>query len=539
MPVTRFAGRGMRFLLLLTLLFGAAPVSAGISIIYPQEHQVFQRDGSNVGTIAVYVSGLTPGNSIRATLTLGNVRYGSLQSGTQPNNVLVTGVPAGGWFQLQVEELNPAGNRVGTPDFRNIAVGEVFIAAGQSNSFQFSQASIPPDTVTGVAAAGANFPFFGSRGSATEYLLPTWHLGIDDAAQAGASPWLYFAKELAARLNVPVGIISVGCGTTTGMWLNNTPPNFVSWADPSYCGQFSAASLYFGLLHAAQSLSGGFRAVLWHQGESDAISQMTQAETYNNMRKLIIDLNRDLGFTAAGITVPWFVAKAAYYPISRALLPTEGDVTDGTSDCTLTGLPYPKAPAVMAVRAAQQQLVDTGFARSGPDTDALIGAAYRFPAPAGGCSHFTNSALQVHGHLWYRAVAAANLIADLAAPAPTAGTAMVYRLSKKSDPADIQYSTTAISGYDLAVEAFRVYNVKPADGLTLYRCTITVTLPLRPVHFVSNDAGCEGQTLNGTLGYVSAYPKIGTPPSFARTRPPVFSTSPRRHSTRHCTTGLR
>ena len=69
------------------------------------------------------------------------------------------------------------------------------------------------------------------------------------------------------------------------------------------------------------SLSGGFRAVLWHQGESDAIAQMTQAETYNNLRKLIIDLNRDLGFTAAGITVPWFVAKVAYYPISRAAQP--------------------------------------------------------------------------------------------------------------------------------------------------------------------------------------------------------------------------
>ena len=61
----------LRFMLGLALLFSAAFASAGISIFYPQENQVFQRDGSNIGIIAVYVGGLTPGNSIRATLSLG------------------------------------------------------------------------------------------------------------------------------------------------------------------------------------------------------------------------------------------------------------------------------------------------------------------------------------------------------------------------------------------------------------------------------------------------------------------------------------
>ena len=57
----------------------------------------------------------------------------------------------------------------------------------------------------------------------------------------------------------------------------------------------------------------GVRAVLWHQGERDAIQKDTtrtlSGKLYRGyLEKIIRDSRRDIGWSA-----PWFVAQASYH----------------------------------------------------------------------------------------------------------------------------------------------------------------------------------------------------------------------------------
>jgi hypothetical protein len=121
----------------------------------------------------------------------------------------------------------------------------------------------------------------------------------------------------------------------------------------------------------------GCRAVLWHQGESDAGQaragypadrQITGAQYRAFLEALVTASHR-----RAGWDVPWFVAQATYH--------SEADAADEE------------------FRAAQKSLWEGGLARQGPDTDAL-----RKEFRAG--VHFNGRGLQAHGRLWAEKVAA-------------------------------------------------------------------------------------------------------------------------------------
>jgi hypothetical protein len=91
----------------------------------------------------------------------------------------------------------------------------------------------------------------------------------------------------------------------------------------------------------------GFRAVLWHQGESDA-NQKDAARTLPGrlyrayLEKLVRDSRKEIGWDAA-----WFVALASHHD--------PGDA--GSAD----------------IRDAQASLWKSGVALEGPDSDALQG----------------------------------------------------------------------------------------------------------------------------------------------------------------------
>ena len=111
----------------------------------------------------------------------------------------------------------------------------------------------------------------------------------------------------------------------------------------------------------------GFRAVLWHQGESDA-NQKDAARTLpgklyrESLERLIRDTRKDLGRDA-----PWFVARASYH----------GPGDEGSAD----------------VRDAQASLWKDGIALEGPDTDALKG---EWRDGGGKGVHFSGPGLREH-----------------------------------------------------------------------------------------------------------------------------------------------
>ena len=120
----------------------------------------------------------------------------------------------------------------------------------------------------------------------------------------------------------------------------------------------------------------GFRALLWHQGESDA-NQKEQKCTLPGklyrqyLEQLIRASRREIGWDA-----PWFVAQASYHtPQDR-----------GSDD----------------LRAAQKALWDAGIAWEGPDTDQLVGD-YRDSGGKG--IHLSGKGLRAHAARWVEKVA--------------------------------------------------------------------------------------------------------------------------------------
>jgi hypothetical protein len=118
----------------------------------------------------------------------------------------------------------------------------------------------------------------------------------------------------------------------------------------------------------------GFRAVLWHQGESDSHQPEGHdipAATYASMLREVITTSRK----QAGWDVPWFVAEATYHSPSDKECPP--------------------------IRAAQRSLWESGVALEGPDTDALT---MQYRQNNGKGVHFNDAGLKAHGILWARAV---------------------------------------------------------------------------------------------------------------------------------------
>ena len=125
-----------------------------------------------------------------------------------------------------------------------------------------------------------------------------------------------------------------------------------------------------------QSLGpGGFRAILWHQGESDANqpdpTRTLPGSLYRQyLEQIIRDARRAIGWEA-----PWFVAQVSYH--------------------------VPGDEASAEIRAAQKSLWGAGLALEGPDTDALKG---ELRERNGQGVHFSGEGLREHARRWVEKV---------------------------------------------------------------------------------------------------------------------------------------
>jgi hypothetical protein len=137
-------------------------------------------------------------------------------------------------------------------------------------------------------------------------------------------------------------------------------------------GWKSDGALYSQLSTRVRAMGpNGFRAVLWHQGESDAnqadASRTLPGDLYAQFLGRVIEgIRKD-----AGWAVPWMVAQVSYHtPNDR-----------GSED----------------IRKAQASLWKSGMALQGPDTDAL---AEPWRDGGGKGVHFNGAGLREHGRLW-------------------------------------------------------------------------------------------------------------------------------------------
>ncbi len=334
-----------------------------LTLTSPSNYQVVQRRSRDVGTLIV--RGSAPAGS-----TI-DVRYGDQKDWTQivarttdSQFEASFDVNAGGWYQLEVR-ASLDGQVVGEAVVENVGAGEVFVVTGQSNSANYGE--VKQQTQTGRVSS------FNGTG---------WQLAVDPqpgASGRGGSMMPILGDLLVQKFDVPIGFVACGIGATSVReWLPvgvsfPNPPTIESRVEKNADGSWvSKGEAYKAFIGRLQPLGpNGFRAVLWHQGESDAnqkdASRTLAGYLYRQyLAQVIHDSQRGIGWNA-----PWFVAQVSYH--------------------------VPGDEASPDIREAQASLWRDGIALEGPDTDALKGA---FRERGGLGVHFSDAGLREHANKW-------------------------------------------------------------------------------------------------------------------------------------------
>jgi len=272
-------------------------------------------------------------------------------------------VPAGGWYRFEIHGIKRSKTLVET-SVPHVGVGEVFIIAGQSNAGNYG--SEKQLTKTGNVSSfngkewnPANDPQQGSEGEGGSF-IPS------------------FGDAMNEQFHVPIGIAAIAAGgTSVRQWLPRgsrvSQQPTTGGMTPAGKGEWESTGALFDRLANRMDYFGahGFRAVLWHQGESDAGQaragypadrQITGAQYTGYMRRLI-----HASRVRAAWPIPWFTARTTYH--------SEKDASDEE------------------FRLAMKALWTKGFSLEGPDTDQLRGE-YRAGV------HFNSKGLQKHGQMW-------------------------------------------------------------------------------------------------------------------------------------------
>lgn len=358
-------------------LRAGADTPPSLRLTRPLEQQVVQRTNRAGGTLALSGELAAPVNRVRALQARLQgagadgrwVALDSLPAGATRFERRLP-APAGGYYRLEVR-LRDGDTDAAMAVVEAVGVGEVFVIAGQSNAANHGEEKQRLRT-----------------GRVSAWAQGRWRRADDPqpgASGGGGSFIPPFADAIVERFDVPVGILSVAVGATSVReWL----PRGVSFPNPpTLTGQVvqlpdgrweSRGRLFEALGRALQEAGpGGVRAVLWHQGESDA-NQQDSTRTlpgalYREYLERVIRESR----RTAGWEVPWFVAQVSYHT--------------------------PADPGSPDIRNAQSALWTSGVALAGPDTDALTGD-YRDQGGRG--VHFSGKGLREHGKRWADLVAA-------------------------------------------------------------------------------------------------------------------------------------
>ena len=330
-----------RFGILIGLAFlDSAAVSIAVEVENPKPHQVAQRGFP----VPLRLRGIEKLDGYQWRVIALPGAYGtSADWADVPAAGLL--IPPGGWYRLEVRR----GGDVSTVE--PLGVGEVFLIAGQSYAENCNDELLKSQETHG-------------RVVALDLKKGTWGVAADpqpniSSGYVGGTIWPPFGDELAAKLKVPVGFVNVArAATSSSAWL---PP-----------GQ-----LHQNLTKAGLVL-GRFRAVLWQQGESDVIGNVTADQYVANLKTI-----RNAAIKEWGFEPLWLPAKSTIHP---------------------TVYKKPKEEAVI------RQAVDTlwtipGF-RPGPDTDTLTGA---HRGDRGSRQHFSPKGQRAAAALWVEAVGAAIL----------------------------------------------------------------------------------------------------------------------------------
>lgn len=344
-----------------------------LRLISPVDYQVFQRFSKDKGTIDIEGS-IEQGNITSVEIKIfkrGDTAewerlYTTIQ-GSSFKSLYTTN--AGGWYSFEIRVLNNK-KIIAATTVQHVGIGEVFVITGQSNSANHGEEK--QQTTTNLVSA-----FDGT----------SWQISNDPqpgASGDGGSFIPPFADAIVKQHNVPVGIVACGIGATSVReWLPKgtrftIPPTLTGRVEKIQGGEWQSKGEAFDMLINRMKLLGkyGFRAVLWHQGESDAnqpkeMNSTLPGDLYTRYMEQLITESQ----LAIGWEVPWFTAMATYH------IPGDEYSTD--------------------IQQAQLALWNAGISLEGPNTDELKN---EMRENNGKGVHFSARGLQKHAELWVEKV---------------------------------------------------------------------------------------------------------------------------------------
>lgn len=367
----------------------ADEITAKLDLTSPRDYQVFQRKTLTEGTVVIagqlaFVKGQAPADvSLESRLIDESTAVAKPGEWTRlPWDARVASfrfpmnaTAINGWYRFEVRVRSGESTLLTVP-VEHVGIGEVFIVAGQSNSANHGEGQTQPKTGRVSAFNGSN-----------------WQIANDPqpgASGGGGSFIPAFGDRMVETHHVPIGIASVGVGATSvRQWL---PKGERITILPTLTGHIvtvadetsnevrweCSGGLFDNLMSRVHHFGlHGCRAILWHQGESDANQALKDrtlpGKLYAQHMETIIKRSR----TQSGWPIRWFIAQASYHT--------------------------PDDPGSEDLRAAQKSLWQSGLAHEGPNTDTLTGD-HRDGGGKG--VHFSAKGLQAHGHLWAESVTA-------------------------------------------------------------------------------------------------------------------------------------
>jgi hypothetical protein len=359
------------FLALLLSLSALSAAEPTLTLKSPIAQSVLQRQSANIGRVEI--SGEVHGMDQSYVSPVVEIRVDSgawqrlTLSSVERNrtDTTFTGAVelAKGMHTLEVRAVRDGQPLASAPSVK-FGIGEVIVVTGQSNSANHGavKTKATSDQVFTLTPKG------------------TWQPCADPqpgASGGGGSILPALGDELQKRLGVPIGFIPCGIGATsvrewlpTGVPFPN-PPTIVSRVRKTADGPWEADGKAYAMLVTRMRSVPSFRAVLWHQGESDA-NQKDTTRTLSGklyaeyLTKLIAGANKDSQRNS-----PWFVAQVSYH----------GPTDVGSED----------------IRSAQAGLWKDKVALEGPDSDALRGP---LRDNGGNGVHFSGEGLKAHAHAW-------------------------------------------------------------------------------------------------------------------------------------------